>query len=415
MSQRLETSAEILKFARLIEKDPDQLGFLESVSPEELRALREGVTNTIFDAGAQSLKRVAAGAKLLPSPLVATIALKSFGPLLCARAAGAVDPSKALDVAKRLPADFLADVTIQLDPRRVAHIIGRVPQDLVVPVASELGRREEHVTMGRFLAYVPDNAIVAAMTALSDEAMLRTAFVLEHKDRLNHALGLLPPERLPGIFANASKLGLWPEALDLLEHLSPARRGPIADVVAEQPAEVIEDLVSAVSAARIWENLLPVVGVMSEGHRLRLAAVPAFHEPRVLGEIIEAAAVASQWADLLPLLRVLPDPVFAKIPELVVALPLDLLTALVSEAVEALEVLEPFIDVLSRMDAASLDRIAGLIDSDLATLGEILVAAVIERPDVRRVLDQLPPDVLAAIDRAADRLGLRADLDKARA
>jgi hypothetical protein len=501
MSQRLETSAEILKLARLVEQDPDQLGFLDSVSPAELRALREGVTNTIFDAGAQSLKRVAAGAKLLPSPLVAAIALKSFGALLCARAAGAVDPGKAIDVAKRLPADFLVDVTIQLDPRRVAKIIGQVPQELVVPVAAELGRREEHVTMGRFLAYVPDSAVVAAMTALSDEALLRTAFVLEHKDRLDHALGLLPPERLPGIFANASQLGLWPEALDLLEHLSQARRGPIADVVAEQPVEVIEDLVSAVSAARIWENLLPVVGVMSDAHRLRLAAVPAFHEPTVLGEIIEAAAVASQWADLLPLidalpdevrslaadrvaaldekavaelvaavssnelwprllpvvrsmsegsrtamaamapfhqdevlreivvaaatrglwvdlvplLRVLPDPVFAKIPDLVVALPLDLLTALITEALEALEILEPFIDILNRMDAASLDHIVGLIDSDLATLGEILIAAVIERPDVRRVLGQLPPDVLDAIDRAADRLGLRADLDKARA
>ena len=73
MSQRLETSAEILKLARLVEQDPDQLGFLDSVSPAELRALREGVTNTIFDAGAQSLKRVAAGAKLLPSPLVAAM------------------------------------------------------------------------------------------------------------------------------------------------------------------------------------------------------------------------------------------------------------------------------------------------------------------------------------------------------
>ncbi|HSV41038.1 MAG TPA: hypothetical protein VLI04_19915, partial [Nocardioidaceae bacterium] len=204
MSKRLETSAEILKFARLIDVEPAKLAFLESVPPDELRALREGVTHSIFDAGAQSLRRVAAGAKLVPSPIVASIALKSFGPLLCARAAGAVDPGKALDVAKRLPAGFLADVTIQLDPRRVADIISRVPKELVVPVAAELGKREEHVTMGRFLAYVPDHAVVAAMTALSDEAMLRTAFVLEHKDRLDHALGLLPPERLPGIIANAS-------------------------------------------------------------------------------------------------------------------------------------------------------------------------------------------------------------------
>ncbi len=216
--------------------------------------MREGVTDVIFDASFQSLRRVAAGAKLLPSPLVATIARKSFGPLLCARAAGAVDPATAIEVAKRLPSGFLADVTIQLDPRRVAAIISRVPEDLVVPVAAELGRREEHVTMGRFLAYVPDESVVAAMAALTDEALLRTAFVLEHKDRLDHALGLLPPERLPGIIASASSLGLWPEALDLLEHLSDVRRGPVAD----QDAEVIEGLVATVSGAGIWENLLPL-------------------------------------------------------------------------------------------------------------------------------------------------------------
>lgn len=321
MNQRLETSAEVLKLARLIDVEPADLAFLESVPPDELRELREGVTDRIFDAGARSLKRVAAGAKLLPSPLVATIAVKSFGALLCARAAGAVDPAKAIDVAKRLPSDFLADVTIQLDPRRVAAIISRVPVGLVVPVAAELGEREEHVTMGRFLAYVPDEAVVAAMAALSDEALLRTAFVLEHKERLDHALGLLPPERLPGIIANASRLGLWPEALDLLEHLSDVRRGPVADVVADQDPEVIEGLVAAVSGAGIWENLLPVVRVMSEEHCLRLAAHPAFHREAVLREVLAAAAGGGLWVDLVPLLRALPDPVLALVPPLLVELP----------------------------------------------------------------------------------------------
>ena len=101
--------------------------------------------------------------------------------------------------------------------------------------------------MGRFLAFVPDRTIVGAMGELSDEAMLRTAFVLEHKDRLDHAVGLLPPDRLPGVLGRAAELGLWPEALDLIDHLSDERRGPIADVVAEQSVEVITGLVEAVA------------------------------------------------------------------------------------------------------------------------------------------------------------------------
>lgn len=414
MSRRLETSAEVLKLARLVDAAPAGLGFLETVPPEELRALREGVTDLIFDAGATSLRRVAAGAKLLPSPLVATIAVRSFGALLCARAAGAVDPAKALDVAKRLPADFLADVTIQLDPRRVAEIISRVPEKLVVPVAAELGRREEHVTMGRFLAFVPDEAIVAAMGALSDEAMLRTAFVLEHKDRLDHAVGLLPPERLPGIIASASRLGLWPEALDLLEHLSEVRRGPVADVVADQDPEVVAELVAAVSEAGIWENLLPVVRVMSPGRRHRLAAVPAFHQERILREIVAAAADSGLWIDLVPLLHALPEETFALVPRLVVELPATALASLVRDAVDSVEVLEPFSDLLHRLDPDGLADVVALVESEHADLGRVLVDAVTHRPQVRAVLEGLPEPILAAIEAAADRLGLRADLDAAR-
>lgn len=499
MSPQLETSAEILKFARLIDVDPAQLDYLDSVPAEELRALRESVTNSIFDASEQTLKRIAAGAKLIPAPLIATIARKSFGPLLCARAAGAIDPAKALDIAKRLPADFLADVTVQLDPRRVAKIISRVPEALVVPVATQLGKRDEHVTMGRFLAYLPDQAVVAAMAILSDENLLRTAFVLENKDHLDHALGLLPPKRLHSIIANASQLGLWPEALDLLDNLSDARRGPVADVVADQEPEVIENLVAAVTAAEIWENLLPVVEVMSDAHRFKIASAPAFHQSQVLDQIIHAASATSQWVqllplidalpdkarriaanlvagldeesiaglvdavttshlwpkllpvvrmmsdqsrstmaamapfhqesvlrdilttaassglwvDLVPLLRVLPTTAFAQLPPLVAELPNDDLVAIATEAIESVELLEPFVEILSHMDHAVQQSIVHIIESDDGSLERVFVDALKNPHNSRLLLDNTPVDILDAIERAADRHGLRAELDAA--
>lgn len=413
MSARLETQAEVLKLARLLDVDPARLDALADVPAGELRRLREGVTDSVFDAGAASLKRVALGARLIPSPLVATIAVKSFGPLLCARAAGAIDPGKAIDVATRLPADFLSDVTVHLDPRRVADIITRVPASLVVPVATELGRRGEYVTMGRFLAYLPDANIVAAMTALDDEALLRTAFVLEHKERLDHALGLLPPERLPGIIAGASALGLWPEALDLLEHLTDARRGPVADVVADQPHDVVASLVDAASEAHLWPDLLPVVRAMSPEHRLRLAAAPAFHTVEVLAEIVDVAARSGLWLDLVPLLRALPAEVFALVPPIVVALPDDLLATLIREAVEAADVLEPFADILAALDDDAQDVLVAVIEADGGALAPELVDAVRDPRHVRLLLDHTPARVLAAVEQAADRLGLRAEYDDA--
>lgn len=323
MSTGLETTAELLKLRRLLRLGPEDLDFLAEVPAEDLRSLRESATDLLFDTGARTMARLGKASALLPSPVVATIAERAFGPLLCARAAGTVEPAKAIDVAKRLPADFLTDVTVELDPRRVAAIISQVPERLVVPVADELGRRGEYVTMGRFLAYVSDGSIAAAMGALSDEALLRTAFVLEHKDALDHAVGVLPPERLPGIIGCASTHGLWAEALDLLDHLSDARRGPVADVVADQDEEVVADLVGTVSARGLWPALLPVLGTMSPEGRLRIASRPSFHERGVLGEILLAAGEQRAWSDLVPLLTALPLEVRRTAVELLVDLDPD--------------------------------------------------------------------------------------------
>ncbi|MGA8258122.1 MAG: hypothetical protein WB767_16255 [Nocardioides sp.] len=306
MSERLQNRAEVLKLARLLGVDVADLPALDDVPAASLAEFRNAATDRLFDESARTLGRVGAASKLVPSPIVATIAEKAFGPLLCARAAGAVDPSKAVDVARRLSPIFLADVAIELDPRRVAAIIAAVPDTLVVPVAEELGRREEHVTMGRFLAFVSDDAIVAAMGVLSDEAMLRTAFVLEHKDKLDHAVGLLPADRVPGVLERASELGLWAEALDLLDHLSEERRGPIADTLAGLSQSVVGELVTAVSQAHLWDSLLPIVRLMSPDACARLAAAPAFHDAAVLRSIVEAAAAQDLWLDVVPLIDHLP-------------------------------------------------------------------------------------------------------------
>ncbi len=415
MSERLEARAEVIKLARVLSLDPAALAHLEPLPATQLRTFREQATDRLFDAGEDALGRVGAAARLLPSGLIATIARRSFGPLLCARAAGTVDSAKALDVAKRLPADFLADVTVELDPRRVAAIIAAVPAELVVPVAEELGRREEHVTMGRFLAFVPDHAIAAAIGVLSDEAMLRTAFVLEHKERLDHAIGLLPPERLPGILRNASKLGLWPEALDLLDHLSEERRGPIADVVAEQDEDVVAALVHAVAEAGIWDSLLPVVRTMSDDSRTRLAGMAPFHDAGVLRDIIHAAADQGLWVDLVPLIDALPPHVLARVVAIAAELEPDRLSRVVRDAAAAPHTLPTLLTILSGIDEADRAPALAAIDRADRQVAEDLVAAVGDPAESAALLALATPDVVDAITRAATRLGmedtLRAVLD----
>lgn len=249
MSEQLQHRAETLKLARLLGVEVEALPDLAGVPAADLAVLRERMTDRLFDESARILGHAGLATRLVPSVLVAAIAQKAFSPLLAARTATAIDPAKAVDVARRLDPAFLADVSVELDPRRVAAIIAEVPESLSVPVARELARRGEHVTMGRFLAFVPDSALVASMAALDDETLLRTAFVLEHKHRLDHTLGLLPPGRLRALLGCAHELGLWPEAVDLVGHLSPGRLETVAaDLVALGP-DVVDGFLSAVAAS----------------------------------------------------------------------------------------------------------------------------------------------------------------------
>jgi hypothetical protein len=161
---------------------------------------------------------------VLPIGLIATIAEKAFGPLVSARIAGLLEPSLAVEVAARLPPAFLADVATELDPRRASDVIAKMPAGQIAAVTRELVRRDEHVTMGRFVGHLSDESLVAAMDEMNDRVLLQATFVLEEQERLDHLVRLLPDRRLASILDTAAAGELPLEARDLLEHVPVASR-----------------------------------------------------------------------------------------------------------------------------------------------------------------------------------------------
>ena len=138
----LQAHAEVMKLARLLGREPDELAYLERLAPADLRALRDGVTETLYDAHGSSLARLAAASRLLPSGLIATIGQHAFGPLLSARLAGLLETDKAVDVATKLPPPFLADVAVELDPRRASDLIASIAPACSRPTYSTPFRME---------------------------------------------------------------------------------------------------------------------------------------------------------------------------------------------------------------------------------------------------------------------------------
>lgn len=215
----LRARAEVLKLARLLRRDPAELSYLEEVSSEDIRLLREQVTDMLFTAHDAALQRLAASSKLLPIGLVAMLGEHVFGPVLSARVTGMLDPARAVEVAEKLHPSFLADVAIELDPRRGSDVIAGMPPEQVAAVTKELARRSEYVTMGRFVGHLGGAALAAAVAEIDDPTLLRTAFVLEDRNGLDALAELLGEDRLESLIDAAEREGLWAEVLDLLQHM----------------------------------------------------------------------------------------------------------------------------------------------------------------------------------------------------
>jgi hypothetical protein len=272
MSEALAIRSEILKLARLLERDPDSLSYLEQVPAEDIRAVRELATERLFDAGSGVLSRIALASKVIPIGLMATISQRTFGPMLTARIAGEVDPAKAIEVAAKLPPPFLADVAIELDPRRAHTMLGQLPATLSEEVTDELIRRGEYVTMGRFVGHITPDALRAAIASMTDSELLAVAFVLEDKSALDGLVDELGLERLEGVLAAAAEEGQWPEALDLFANLSGERATLIANAVAGADPQVLSSLMVAAGEHDLWDVLLPMLDLLEPEARERVAA-----------------------------------------------------------------------------------------------------------------------------------------------
>jgi len=224
MSVDRERRAEIVKLARLLGTDPEDLAYLEAVPADALARLRDQATDVLFDADSTVLAKMAAASEKLPVALVATIARHAIGALVCARVTGHMSPGRAVEIAKRLDGPFLADIAVETDPRRAASVLGRMPPDRVVAAARELMTRGEHVAMGRFVGHLSSEAIRGCVEVIEDADLLRIAFVLENKERLPDVVALLDDDRLSGVLRAAADDDLWSEAIDLLGHLNAAAR-----------------------------------------------------------------------------------------------------------------------------------------------------------------------------------------------
>lgn len=271
MNEPARDNAEVLRLARLLRRAPEDLSFLVDVDEVDLRVFREQVTDALFDAHTGVIRRLASAAKLLPAPVLAKIGEKVFGPLLCARIAGQLEPGRATDVAKRLPVEFLTEVAIELDPRRSQRIIASIPTKTIAAVAVELAAREDWLTLGRFVGYLADEPLAAALAEVTDTQVLHTAFAVDDVSAVPTVFDLLPEARLVSLLVAASREELWPILLGFAEHLRDDQVTVLADRLSGLDDGVLDELVGVTTEFQLWDKLLPLAASLPSAEQTVLA------------------------------------------------------------------------------------------------------------------------------------------------
>jgi hypothetical protein len=352
--------------------------------------LRIAVYERLFEEDRPLFRRLAGVfARMPPGPSIALA--RRAGPLLSARTGAELTSRRSIDVVTRARVPFVADICVHLDPRRTRDLLRQLPVERVVAIARELAARRDYITMSRFVDFFSDEAIVAVADALDDEALLWVGFYIGSKNRLDHLLRTLPPERLERLVATVSGGSgeLLQPFLSLLVHVSYGLKRELGDLVAAQDEAVLVTLVRAAHEQGLWVDVLPAVATMSDRSRSRVVNLPVLRERAVQASIVEDVDRHALWGILLPLVELMDS----ANREAVAGIVAERARGTLERAAQAALTGERW-DVL-------LDLVAGMPPDKQRELGEIVAALGEVDPELaRRIARQARDHGIGALARS---------------
>jgi hypothetical protein len=276
---------------------------------------------------------------------------------------------------------FFADTCAYLDPRRTHDLIAQMPIDMTVQVAAELVRRGDYVTISRFIDFVTDEQTRAVVAAIEDEAaILRVAFYMGSKNRMDHLFQTLPPERIERMIVRVEEERdeLLPAFLSVLIHVSYARKRELGDIIAAQDPSILSGYIRATHEQRLWRDVLPVVASMSAAAKRKLVNLPILSEHSVQEGIIHAADDHEDWGLLLPLIAGMDDSNREAVAEIVAAMNDETLGRACDAALMG-EHWETLLDLVRRMPEAKHAELGAIVGALLAPVDPELLERIARR------------------------------------
>ncbi|UDY22343.1 hypothetical protein [Nocardioides sp. Kera G14] len=285
----LASRIEIRKLAHELGATEEELAFLASNSPTQLRELRTDVSNALFARHEDRVTRLASLSKLLPVPLTAKIAELALGPMLSARVAGALDPRDAARLAGHLSPGFLTTLAVSLDPQRVAPIVSLLPDDLIVDVGRRLLEREEFLVLGRFVSIIDADVALRVVEVASEHALLQTALFADDPSSLDAIVEHLSDDTLAGIIRAASEADAYDAAVAILAALSPESCTRIVAQADAVSPDSRDELVRAIAFNEVWAEVLPAMHAVEQPTLAGLINVPSTLDIELVDHVVAVA------------------------------------------------------------------------------------------------------------------------------
>lgn len=296
----LAARAEHARLQRLLGALPPGL---DAMPAELLRHLRVAIEERCAAHHRASLVRLARIAAWLPDILLVLLVRWRLSPLLTARLIPWLPAERVARLASRLPPPLLADIASRLDSRAVRDLVRLLPATRLLVIADVLLARGDAMTLGRFVARVPDAVVTAVAERVSGEAaLLEIVYFIDHPGRIDHLLQQLPPARITralGLLSDPGQRAVWPLLLALVSHAGPGWQRILGEMAAAQGEAVLNAIIQVAHEESLWEDLLPVVGNLSPEVQRRVVTLDALMAHDVLAGIVRCIDTLGLWPVML--------------------------------------------------------------------------------------------------------------------
>ncbi len=300
---RLANRAEVIKLARFLSVEADSLNYLHDLPSDAVATLRSAISDLLHDELREPLGLFASVARWMPAWVSALCARSWFGAPMTARLASELPAWRVANIAKYLDTEFLADVAVDLDPRSAREVLHLLAAKKVMAISHVLLLRRDFVTLGRFVALLPDDVLQQVAESIEDEGdLLQVLFFIEARYRIDHIVRLIPTERMQRavlLVCDESRRDLWPSLLALLTHAGYGLKRELGDLASEQGERVLTAIIETVQTEDLWEDVLPVVVCLSPEVQKQVVNLAALQRPEVLQLIIKATSYRQLWSAML--------------------------------------------------------------------------------------------------------------------